>query len=218
MLVQRAEQAGYKAIIVTVDNVTARSRERDYELMDRQIHTIDPARLLTNLAGREGPDVPTMNTLHESYEANLSWSDLEWLRTVTSLPIVVKGVQRADDAVLCAEHGMEGLIVSNHGGHVVRGSVATIEALPEVVDAVQSRVEVYLDGGIRRGTDVLKALALGARAVFIGRATYWGLTVAGKAGVGAVLEILRDELAVAAGQCGVASVATPDPTLVRASG
>lgn len=191
--------------------MTARSRERDYRLMDGQIHTIDPARLLTNLAGREGPDVPTMNTLHESYEANLSWSDLEWLRTVTSLPIVVKGVQRADDAVLCAEHGMEGLIVSNHGGHVVRGSVATIEALPEVVDAVQSRVEVYLDGGIRRGTDVLKA-------VFSGRATYWGLTVAGKAGVGAVLEILRDELAVAAGQCGVASVATPDPTLVRASG
>jgi 4-hydroxymandelate oxidase len=215
MLVQRAEQAGYKAIVVTVDNVTARSRERDYELMDGQIHTIDPARLLTNLKGCEGPNTPTMKTLHESYEADLGWSDLEWLRTVTSLPLVVKGIQRAEDAALCAQHGIEGLIVSNHGGHVIRGSIATIEALSEVVDAAGSGVEVYLDGGIRRGSDVLKSLALGARAVFVGRATFWGLTVSGKDGVRTVLEILRDELAVAAGQCGVANVASADATLVR---
>ena len=144
----------------------------------------------------------------------MNWSDLEWLRSLTSMPIVIKGIQTAEDAMLCAEYGVEGLVVSNHGGHALEGASGTIQMLPEVVKAVGDRAEIYIDGGVRRGTDVLKCLALGARAVFIGRPIFWGLSVGGEDGMRRVLEILRAELDVAMGLCGLTDVKKATPSLV----
>ena len=144
----------------------------------------------------------------------MKWSDLEWLRSITPMPLIVKGIQTAEDARLCVENGVDGIIVSNHGGHAVQCTKGTAEMLPEVVDAVGDRVEVFMDGGIRRGTDVLKALALGAKAVFIGRTMLWALSVNGEAGVCHALEIVRDELDSAMGMCGVTDVKNVDRSLV----
>lgn len=135
-----------------------------------------------------------------------TWEDVEWLRSVTSLPIVLKGILRADDARLAVEHGASAIIVSNHGGRQLDGALTGLEALPAIVEAVAGRCEIYLDGGIRRGTDVLKALALGARAVLIGRPVVWGLAVDGTQGVQRVLEILRDELELAMALTGCANL------------
>jgi 4-hydroxymandelate oxidase len=128
---------------------------------------------------------------------------------VSGLPVVVKGIVRGDDARKAVEHGAQGIVVSNHGGRQLDTSIPAIEALPEVVDAVGGRAEVYVDGGIRRGTDILKALALGARAVLIGRPVLWGLAVGGETGVQSVLELLREELDLAmalAGACNVGEI------------
>src|SRR5439155_5470331 len=129
----------------------------------------------------------------DSAEENVSltWESLAWLRSLTSLPIVLKGILTAEDAALAVQHGVDGIIVSNHGGRQLDGVSASIEALPEVVEAVNGRCEVYLDGGVRRGTDILKALALGARAVLVGRPILWGLAASGVEGVSHVLELLR---------------------------
>jgi isopentenyl diphosphate isomerase/L-lactate dehydrogenase-like FMN-dependent dehydrogenase len=129
--------------------------------------------------------------------------------------VLVKGILTAEDAELAVEHGADGIIVSNHGGRQLDGVPATIEALPEVVDAVRGRCEVYLDGGIRRGTDVLKALGFGARGVFVGRPILWGLAVNGAAGARHVLELLRAELELAMMLAGRPTVASIDRTLVR---
>ena len=137
----------------------------------------------------------------------------------SGLPVVVKGVLTAEDARLACEHGAAGLVVSNHGGRQLDGVSATIDALPEVVDAVDGRIEVLLDGGVRRGTDVVKALALGARAVLAGRAPLWGLAVDGEAGARAVLDLLREEILVALKLVGCSSPAdvTRDRVQPRAS-
>src|SRR6202043_402370 len=124
----------------------------------------------------------------------VTWDTVDWLQSLTTIPILLKGILTAEDALLALEHGAKGIIVSNHGGRQLDGVQASIEALPEIVEAVAGRCEVYLDGGIRRGTDVLKALALGARAVLVGRPILWGLVVDGAEGVSRVLEILRAEL------------------------
>jgi 4-hydroxymandelate oxidase len=124
----------------------------------------------------------------------LTWRDLEWLRSVTSLPILVKGIVRPDDAVQAARSGVAGIVVSNHGGRQLDTAPPTIEVLPAITDAVAGEVEILVDGGIRRGTDVVKALALGARATLIGRPILWGLAAAGERGVAHVLQLLRDEL------------------------
>ncbi len=130
-------------------------------------------------------------------DASLSWSDLEWIAGEGRLPVGVKGIVTAEDARLAVEHGAAAVVVSNHGGRQLDGVLASLDALPDVVDAVAGRAEVYLDGGIRRGTDIAKALALGARAVLAGRAPLYGLAVAGENGVRHVLELLREELAQA---------------------
>jgi isopentenyl diphosphate isomerase/L-lactate dehydrogenase-like FMN-dependent dehydrogenase len=220
VLVERAAQTGYKAIVVTVDNVTSRARdEREYRFMDGQLHSIDPARVNKNFENLPGLNVPIEPHVHDSHEENLTWSDIDWLRSLSSLPLVVKGIQTAEDAALCVAHGVDGLVISNHGGHTLNRLRGTIDALPEIVRTVEGRLEVYLDGGIRSGIDVLLALALGARAVFIGRATYWGLTLGGESGVNAVLDILRKELLVATGLCGVREITAVDASLVeRATG
>ena len=213
ILVRRAEQAGYGALLLTVDNLGARSTERD----SRYAYTLEAERVLKNFVGIELPNLPNRENFGETFESGLNWSDLEWLRSRTSVPLVIKGIQTAEDARLCVEHGVDALIVSNHGGHALEGTKGTIATLPEVVDAVGDRLEVFLDGGVRRGTDVLKALALGAKAVFIGRAIFWGLSVNAEAGVRHVLDILRDEIDVAMGLCGVTDVRKAGPSLVLGS-
>jgi 4-hydroxymandelate oxidase len=125
-----------------------------------------------------GADVPT--ALHAVVDDTLIWRDLEWLRSVCSLPLVVKGILTSDDALLAVEHGAAAVVVSNHGGRQLDGVPPTLDVLPEVVEAVGERAEVLLDGGIRRGVDVLKALALGARATLSGRAVLWGLAAGAK--------------------------------------
>ena len=144
----------------------------------------------------------------------LTWDTLEWLRSICSLPMVLKGILAGDDARLAVERSVAGIVVSNHGGRQLDGVPASIDALPEVVEAVESRCEVYVDGGIRRGTDVLKALALGARAVLVGRPVLWGLAVDGAHGVAQVLEMLRAELEHAMALAGRPSIAEIDRSAV----
>jgi 4-hydroxymandelate oxidase len=224
ILIHRAETAGYKAIVVTVDVVTGSSKERHgrHDLTFAGIHyqryNVDPSRIMRNFVDLQRPGVPTLETFQSCLESVLGWSDIDWLRRTTSLPLIVKGIQTAEDAALCVEHGADAVIVSNHGGHALNGARASIEALPEVVDAVGDKIEVYVDGGFRKGTDVLKALALGARAVLVGRPVLWGLTLGGQNGVQAVLELLRNELLVAGGQSGVMDVRTVDRNLLATAG
>ena len=153
------------------------------------------------------------------YDPSLTWDDLPWLRGLASLPLVIKGVMTAEDARLAVEHGADGVVVSNHGGRQLDGVAGTLDVLPEVVEAVGGRAEVLLDGGIRRGTDVVKALALGARGVLVGRPCLWGLAIAGEDGVRWVLETLRKELELAMALTGAPSVdAISRATVARASG
>lgn len=153
-------------------------------------------------------------------DASLTWKDIQWLKSLTKLPIILKGILTAEDAMLAVHYGVQGIVVSNHGARQVDTSVSSIEALPEVVRMVRSlgaqdRIDVYLDGGIRHGTDVLKALALGAKAVFIGRPVIWGLTVAGEQGVMDVLSILRRELLLAMQLCGCPDVKSISSSLLH---
>jgi 4-hydroxymandelate oxidase len=146
-------------------------------------------------------------------DPTLTWKDLEWLRSITRLPVLVKGVIAAEDAVLAIGHGAAGVVVSNHGGRNLDTVPATAEALPPVVEAVAGRVPVLVDGGIRRGSDVAKALALGATAVLVGRAPLWGLAAAGAAGVARVLELLHLELQVTMALLGVRSIEELGPEI-----
>jgi 4-hydroxymandelate oxidase len=140
------------------------------------------------------------------WDDSLGWQDLDWLASITSLPIVPKGILHPEDALMAVDHGAEALIVSNHGGRQLDSAIAALDALPGVVEAVGDRAEVLIDGGIRRGTDVLKALALGARATLIGRPVLWGLAVGGEAGATHVLNLLRAELELDLRLCGLKSV------------
>ncbi|KAG0359071.1 Hydroxyacid oxidase 1 [Gamsiella multidivaricata] len=140
-------------------------------------------------------------------DPTLNWKDIEWIRSITDLPIVVKGVLTAEDAKLAADAGVKGIVVSNHGGRQLDGVLATIDALPEVLEAVQGRdVEVYIDGGVRKGTDVLKALALGAKAVFLGRPILWGLAHDGEEGVSLTLSLIQLELELAMALAGCSKI------------
>jgi 4-hydroxymandelate oxidase len=150
--------------------------------------------------------------------AEISWDHIDWLRGITDLPVILKGVLHPDDARIAVEHGVCGLLLSNHGGRQLDGVPSTIELLPEMVAAVGGRVPVILDGGIRRGTDVVKALALGATAVGIARPVIWGLANGGEAGVRRVLEILREELDHAMALCGASGLSELTPELVRLPG
>jgi isopentenyl diphosphate isomerase/L-lactate dehydrogenase-like FMN-dependent dehydrogenase len=202
-LVRRAEAARYRAIVLTVDLPVLGNREKDR----RHNVTIPPAPYLeANFAGVEKVGQKWVP---------LTWDSLAWLRSITSLPIILKGILTAEDAQLAVEHGVDGMVVSNHGGRQLDTAIPSIEALPEIVEAVAGRCEIYLDGGIRRGTDILKALALGARAVLIGRPVLWGLAVNGAEGVYQVLELLRHELELAMALSGRPTLASIDRSLVR---
>jgi isopentenyl diphosphate isomerase/L-lactate dehydrogenase-like FMN-dependent dehydrogenase len=202
-LVRRAEAAGYRAIVLTVDLPYLGNREKDR----RNNVTIPPEPFyeanFVDVEEKGQPWVP------------LTWESLSWLRSITSLPILVKGILTAEDAVLALEHGVAGIIVSNHGGRQLDTALASIDALPEIVEAVAGRCEVYIDGGIRRGTDILKALALGARGVLVGRPILWGLAANGAQGVFQVLEILRKELELSMALAGRPTLDSIDRTLLK---
>ena len=174
---------GYQALVLTVDAPVAGLRERDL----RTGFATPPDVAIGNLAGT------TIAETLQMIEKAMTWKDLERMVEESAVPVLVKGVQTAEDAQLAVEHGAAGVIVSNHGGRQLDGVAATIDLLPEVVDAVDGRVEVLMDGGVRRGTDIARALALGARAVLAGRAPLWGLAVDGEAGARHVLALLQAE-------------------------
>jgi 4-hydroxymandelate oxidase len=148
--------------------------------------------------------------VHDLFDASLTWESVAWLRGITTLPIILKGILSAQDGRLAASAGAAGVIVSNHGGRQLDGAVASIDALPRVADAAGGNLDVFMDGGIRRGADVLKAIALGARAVLIGRPYLWGLAANGEQGVRHVLDILRGELELAMALAGRPSIASID--------
>jgi isopentenyl diphosphate isomerase/L-lactate dehydrogenase-like FMN-dependent dehydrogenase len=210
-VVARARESGCTALVLTVDTPVLARRERD----DRTGFTIPPDVEIASL-GRGG-----MTPAHAfaQMSASVTWSDVERFAADAGLPVVLKGVLTAEDAHLACEHGAAGLVVSNHGGRQLDGVAATIDALPEVVEAVDGRIEVLLDGGVRRGSDVVKALALGARAVLAGRAPLWGLVVDGESGAHAVLELLREETlqALRLVGCGSPAEVTRDRVQPRAA-
>lgn len=147
--------------------------------------------------------------------ASMTWEFVDRLRKAVSVKLFIKGIDTREDARLCVEHGIDGILVSNHGGRSTETGRPTIEALPEVVNEVGRRIPVFVDGGVRRGTDAFKALALGAKAVGIGRPFLWGMGAFGEAGVDRVLEILQAELKLAMGNCGTQTVADITPSYVQ---
>jgi 4-hydroxymandelate oxidase len=201
-ILARAVDAGFQAIVLTVDAPYFGRRERDI----RTGWMIPDDPVVPALADALGSMRTTSVTEHFALVSpSLSWKDVEQIASDSGLPVLVKGVHTAEDGLLAAEHGAAGVVVSNHGGRQLDGVPASVDMLPEVVEAVGSDVEVLVDGGIRRGTDVAIALSLGARAVLVGRPVLWGLVVDGAAGARTVLELLRDEFALALGLLGCTS-------------
>ena len=201
--VEQAVGAGFGAIVLTVDAPRLGRRERDFRTGFRV-----PAEIVVpSMAALGGWEGATPLELLGAIDPSLTWADLDELRALSPLPLVLKGIQTAEDAALACEHGVDAIVVSNHGGRQLDAVAATAELLPEVVEAVGGRLEVYVDGGVRRGSDVVKALALGARAALAGRAPLWGLACEGEAGARRVLELLRDEIELALALCGCSSPA-----------
>ena len=216
-LVQRAEAAGAEAIVLTVDAPGLGTRERDA----RNSFRLPDGLMVENLSPLGKGNLPEVqgsalaDYVKANFKQDLGFDDLDWLCGATRLPVVVKGVCRGDDARRAAEHGAKAIVVSNHGGRQLDTAPSTCEVLPHVVEAAGDLCEIYVDGGIRRGSDVLKAIALGARAVLVGRPVLWGLCVAGEAGASQVLEILRRELDEAMLLCGCTKLNEIDGALLR---
>ena len=208
-LVQRAEAAGYEALVLTVDSSVRAARSAEQRAGFRL-----PAGIGTvNLP----PGGPPATTLPDLLARSPTWDDVAWLQAASRLPVLLKGVLHPADARQAAAMQVAGVIVSNHGGRTLDGAAATAAALPGVVAAVEGQLPVLVDGGLQRGTDVAKALALGASAVLVGRPLLWGLAAAGAAGAAHVLRLLRDELAVTMAQCGAGSLAELTPELLLAA-
>ena len=218
-LIHRAEAAGFKALVLTVDTPRLGRRERDL----RSTFTLPPDVAIRNLERyHQGQDATRWATsssftqyVHDLLDASLTWESVDWLCAETTLPVLIKGVLTAEDAALAVEHGAAGLIVSNHGGRQLDGVLATIDALPDVARAVGDRIPVLMDGGIRRGTDVVKAVALGAAAVLVGRPYLWALAADGEAGVRRMFDLLRSEIELAMALCGCRTVSEISAALVR---
>lgn len=217
-LVERAERAGCKAIILTVDMGEWKDADR------RNRFALPKATLVKHLRDVGFTQIVDTMTYEEilafnaqAWDLAISWEFFDWLRGVTKLPLIIKGVLRQADAEKAVSIGLDGIVVSNHGGRRLDGMPATIEMLPEIVDTVKGRAEVYLDGGIRRGTDVLIAMAMGARAVLIGRPYAWALGANGEAGVTKVLDLLREEFLNAMVASGCARISDIKPGLLRLS-
>jgi 4-hydroxymandelate oxidase len=215
-LVRRAEASGYQAIVMTVDAPMLGKRERDARNRFTLPDGLTAANLATQLARipSDGTDSGLFQFFASVLDPGLTWDDVEWLTSLTTLPVLVKGVVRGDDAERAIERGCAGVIVSNHGGRQLDTAISSIDALPEVAEAVDGRGAVLVDGGIRRGSDIVKSLALGANAVLIGRPILWGLAVGGEEGVRSVLQILRAEFDLAMALCGASSVEELWPDLL----
>ncbi len=216
-LVARAEAAGCRALVVTVDAPLQGRRERDVV----NGFTLPPDVRMENLLPAGLERFPTITAgsglaayINAQFDPSVTWADIEWLRAQTRLPVIAKGVLRADDAAESLMCGVDAVVVSNHGGRQLDTTIAPIDALADVVDAVAGRAQVYMDGGIRRGTDVMKALARGARAVLLGRPVLWGLAVGGEQGASQALDIIRDEFDVAMALCGVKEIKEIDASLL----
>ena len=216
-LVRRAAAVGYRALVLTVDVPEIGRRERDER---------NGFRLSTDLRVANF-DNPTGAPLHEEIagsrlaafihgmrDPSLTWEDLEWLREISGLPLLIKGVVRPDDARRAVEHGASGVVVSNHGGRQLDTAIAGLRALPDIAEAVGDEILVMMDGGIRRGTDIVKALALGAQAVMVGRPILYGLALDGEAGARRALGLLRNELDLAMALSGAPSLADITPDLL----
>ena len=216
-LIARAEASGCGAIAVTVDAPVGGQRERDVRNQFSYPADLPMQNLVAAGSHYSTPDLSQggfMGYVNAMFDPSLSWTDLDWLCAQTKLPILLKGVARADDAQRAVSHGARGIIVSNHGGRQLDTSPATADVLQSIAAAVGDKIDVLVDGGIRRGTDVVKALALGARAVLLGRPIIWGLAVGGEAGVRRVLEIIQHEFSVAMALCGCANVREIDASLL----
>ena len=230
-LVKRAKRAGYRSIILTVDSVRFGHREADTR---NNFTALPPPHRLVNYDKAMGSEskwtAPETQQLQiykgeeDAWDQNLekmwlqdpTWDDVRWLKqeACSGLQLIVKGIMTAEDAVLAVEHGADGVMVSNHGGRALDGSLASIDVLPEVVQAVGGRVPILLDSGGRRGTDVIKALALGATAVGIGKPVFFSLAVSGEEGVRNILRILQRETEACMAICGCETVADITPNLV----
>lgn len=217
-LVQRAEAAGCTALVVTVDAPYLGRRERDV----RSRFGLPEGMFVRNLTGFGRSELPPEASgsglakyFEDHLDVSLAWPDLGWLRGITKLPVLLKGVLRDDDAVRAVDGGAAGVIVSNHGGRQLDGAVASIDALPAVAAGVGGRAEVLVDGGVRRGVDVVRAVALGARAVLVGRPVLWGLAADGERGAARVLELLRAEIDLAMALSGCRNLAEVTRDLVR---
>ncbi|CAG9464245.1 unnamed protein product [Pedinophyceae sp. YPF-701] len=224
-MIREAQTLGYRALVVTVDAPVLGNREADH----RNRFTLPEGLRLKNLerlqryAGAGIADTSEGSGLSalfkQQLDPSLTWETLlPWLRSVTTLPILVKGILHPDDARLALRHGVDGIIVSNHGGRQLGCAVAAADVLPAIARVVQRRVPVLVDGGVRRGTDVLKCLAMGADAVMLGRPVLWGLACGGEAGAAKVLAILRHELRTAMALCGCATLGDITPDLLLHAG
>ena len=204
-LVKRAKESGYKAICLTVDVPVSSPKERDLKngfLRDTALHD-GSLRDRPDLLNRKGAGGSRDFADWDGAEfTGLTWDRLDWLRSLTELPLVIKGIRTVGDALKCVEHGVDGIVVSNHGGRQIDHTLSSIESLYAISAAVEDKVELYLDSGVRRGSDVLIALAMGARGVFVGRPLFWGLAYDGAAGVELMLNILREEFDRALAFCG----------------
>lgn len=216
-LVARVEAAGCSALVLTADAPVLGRRERDI----RNQFQLPPGLAVANLTAAGMGDLPKEASgsglaayFATLLDASLTWDVVDWLCAASRLPVLVKGIVRPDDAIRAVDHGASGVVVSNHGGRQLDTAPATIDVLPGVVEAVAGRAEVLIDGGVRRGTDVVKAVALGARATMVGRPVLWGLAAGGQGGVERVLEILREELDTALALCGCPSIDAISPNLV----
>eukprot|EP01133_Synstelium_polycarpum_P003898 gene3898-4509_t len=211
-LVERAERAGFSAIMLTVDTPFLGNRLADY----KNEFSLPAGLQMANFTDLPNSDIQggLNQYVAKMIDSGLTWKDIKWLKSITRLPVLVKGIMCPEDAVLAVDNGVDGIIVSNHGARQLDTSPATVDVLPYIVKAVNNRVPVIMDGGIRCGTDVLKALAYGAKAVLIGRPVLWGLAAGGQEGVSKVLAILNRDLALAMALAGVESVAKIQPSMI----
>lgn len=208
----RAEAAGYKAICVTLDSQWPPKRERNLRNNYRRKRGVNYP------DAKEGASAPRPGgRVGEGSDPSATWDDLTWIKSATRLPVAAKGIMTAEDVEACAAAGADAVIVSNHGGRHLDNTLATVEVLVEAAAAKKGSMEILLDGGVRRGADVVKAIALGARAVFIGRPLFWGLAAGGERGVARVLDILKEELEITMAKCGRPTIASIDAaTIVKA--
>ena len=216
-LVARAERAGCPVLAITVDRLGGRNQETFFRLRSTDTRDCSGCHLpgvQGRLSTRPNFDGIDVSRLKQSESSNLTWDTVRRLKDATKMKVILKGILTHEDAKLCVDNGLDGLIVSNHGGRGEDNGRGAIDCLPEVVEAVAGRIPVLVDGGFRRGTDIVKALALGAQAVCIGRPYLWGLGAFGQAGVERVLELLRAEFEAAMQQCGAPSMKAITPALV----